>query len=143
MTNQSQRNALHLAALYASTEVLDLLTTANLSGLNADARDRDGHTPNECFLNCRSVSCAVARKSFHVEKAAWVGLMDSLRRRTETSFEVFGNDQATKAMRHDSLVPEDASDLDRNWTSSMEGNDDSASDEEYVDAEDDMLHDAR
>jgi hypothetical protein len=81
MSNLHKRNPLHLAALHASTEVIEMLTSANLSVLEAiaDAPDKDGHSPNECFMRCRSEHCAVTRKKWDVEKRAWVGLMISVR----------------------------------------------------------------
>jgi hypothetical protein len=81
MPNLHKRNLLHLAALHASTEVMEMLTSANLSILEAiaDAQDKDGHSPNECFVRCRSAHCAVTRKEWDVERRAWVRLMMSAR----------------------------------------------------------------
>ena len=58
-----------------------MLTSANLSILEAiaDAKDKDGHSPNECFVRCRSAHCAVTREKWDVEKRAWVRLMISVR----------------------------------------------------------------
>ena len=58
-----------------------MLTSANLSVLKtiADAPDKDGHSPNECFVRCRGAHCAVIRKEWGVEKRAWVRLMMSAR----------------------------------------------------------------
>lgn len=62
---------------------MDLLVAANLSGLNTINRDRDGHSPNECFMKCRSAHCAVARKPIGVERMSWLSLMKSASRRSE------------------------------------------------------------
>ena len=58
-----------------------MLISANLSVFEAiaDAPDNDGHSPNECFVRCRSAHCAVTRKEWDVEKRAWVRLMVSVR----------------------------------------------------------------
>jgi hypothetical protein len=76
-SNIHKRNALHLAALHASTEVMKMLTSANLSFLKAisDAPDKEGHSPNVCFVRCRGAHCAVTRKEWDVEKRVWVRLM--------------------------------------------------------------------
>lgn len=80
LPKQSKRNALHITALYASTDVMELLTTAHLFGLDTLARDKYGHSPDECFMECRNAHCAVARKPFDVEMASWLSLMESARR---------------------------------------------------------------
>lgn len=81
MSNIHKRNPLHLAALHASIEVMEILTSANLSVLEAivDAPDKDGHSPNECFVRCRSAHCAITRKECDLEKRAWARLMISAR----------------------------------------------------------------
>ena len=81
MSNLHKRNPLHLAALHASTEVMEILTSASLSAFEAiaDTPDKNGHSPNECFVRCRSAHCAVTRKEWEVEKRAWVRLMMSAR----------------------------------------------------------------
>ena len=93
ISNHSKRNVLHLAALHASTEMLDMLTAANLSGLEADARDKDGHSPNECFLNCRSGHCAVSRNSIDQERKSWSRLMKSARRQAGVSLYIAGEEE--------------------------------------------------
>ena len=112
--------------------MLDLLTAANLSGLDAEARDKDGHSPNECFLNCRNAHCAVARDSLDLERESWVRLMKSARRRNEDSRCIADEDEETghcseyirrKYRRSDSL-------------SSSEASSGSISEEEYMDAYD-------
>jgi hypothetical protein len=73
MSNTHKRNPLHLAALYASTEIMEMLTSANLSVLKAisDAPDKDGHSPTVCFVRCRGAHCAITRKGWDVEKRVW------------------------------------------------------------------------
>ena len=66
-------------ALHASTEAMDILASVDLRKLDADAKDNDGHTPNECFIKCRSECCALARKPFNFETESWVRLMKSVR----------------------------------------------------------------
>jgi hypothetical protein len=77
MSNIHKRNPLHLAALHASTEVMEMLTSDNLSVLKtiSDAPDKDGHSPNVCFVRCRGAHCAVTREECDVEKRVWVRLM--------------------------------------------------------------------
>ena len=130
MSNQSKRNVLHLAALHASTEVLDMLTAANLFGLDAVARDKDGHLPNECFLRCRSTHCAVARKPFDVERRSWVRLMKSARGQTEVSLGVADEDEEPE------LISEDIRDKRKDIFSISETSSGDTSEEEYVDAYD-------
>ncbi|KAG7077698.1 B-cell lymphoma 3-encoded protein [Colletotrichum scovillei] len=79
LLNNNKRSLLHLTALHGSTEAMDILASANLCGVNTAFRDKDGHTPNECFVRCRDNHCAVARKPFGSEKLAWVSLMNSAR----------------------------------------------------------------
>ncbi|KAL8789421.1 MAG: hypothetical protein Q9213_001178 [Squamulea squamosa] len=130
MSNHNKRNVLHLAALHASVEVLDMLAAANLSGLDAEARDKDNHTPNECFLNCRNTHCAVARRPFNIEKRSWVRLMRSARGLSEDSLDVANreketwvNTKATCERPGESFLINDSSS-------------DGSSDEGYVDADD-------
>ena len=101
ISNYNKQNILHLAALHASTEVMDMLTSAKLLGLDEEARDKDGHPPNECFLKCRGSHCAVARKSFDAEKSSWVGLMESARTQAEDS--IITGDEYKEV----TIVPED------------------------------------
>lgn len=130
MSNRSKRNVLHLAALHASTEVMDILTSANLSGINTTSRDKDGHSPNQCFLECRSAHCAIARKPFHEEKESWVRLLASSCGQMTSLDDVdasFGNpeivlDNICYESEDSFLVTEDSSESD--------------SEEEFVDAED-------
>ena len=131
MSNQSKRNVLHLAALHASTEVMDILTTANLFGLDAVARDKDGHSPNDCFLKCRSAHCAVGRKSFDVERRAWVGLMKSARRQNEVLLGVIDEDGET------GMITNDIRTNRKDSLFIIETGSGSTSEEEYVDAYDD------
>ena len=133
MTNRSERNALHLAALFANIETIDMLAAGNLFGLDPDARDKNGHTPNECFLKCRSAHCAVARKSFDVEKGAWARLMDSARRQNKASLDVAGNE--TRPTRRDPLTSKGIRNKNEDWSSLSEISSDNRSEEIYVDAE--------
>lgn len=127
MSNHNKQNALHLAALYASTEALEMLTAANLLGLDAEARDGDRHSPNECFLECRSAHCAVARKSFDVERWSWVKLMKSARRQTEVSCDVANEDVET------GMVSEDMCNKRKDSGFCSQTNSGSTSEEEFVD----------
>ncbi|KAK1488495.1 B-cell lymphoma 3-encoded protein [Colletotrichum abscissum] len=79
LLNNNKRSLLHLTALHGSTEAMDILASANLCGVDTAIRDKDGHTPNECFVRCRDNHCAVTRKPFESEKLAWVSLMNSAR----------------------------------------------------------------
>ena len=131
MSNHSKRNALHLAAMYASTATMDILSAASVEGLDADARDRDGHTPNECFLKCRNAHCAVARQSLEVERKSWTALMKSARGQARILLD--GGDldhqkleKFSEGTRSDH---EDPSPVD-------EMSSDSLSDDDFVDAED-------
>ncbi|KAK1542098.1 B-cell lymphoma 3-encoded protein [Colletotrichum paranaense] len=72
LLNNNKRSLLHLTALHGSTEAMDILASANLCGVDTAIRDKDGHTPNECFVRCRDNHCAVTRKPFESEKLAWV-----------------------------------------------------------------------
>lgn len=128
VSNQSKRNVLHLAALHASTEVMDMLTAANMFGLNAVARDKDGHSPDECFLKCRSAHCAVARKPFDVERRSWARLMKSALRKTEISLDVSDEDEET------GVIPEDIRHQCKDACMISETSSGSTSEEEYVDA---------
>lgn len=107
-----------------------MLSGANLSCLETEARDKDGHSPNECFLRCRSAHCAVARSSIDLERQCWVMLMQSARRQAEVSPFTAVEDEETgqktasvrsKHRRSDSL-------------SSCGTSCGTISDEEYVDA---------
>ncbi|KXH39178.1 B-cell lymphoma 3-encoded protein [Colletotrichum nymphaeae SA-01] len=79
LLNNNKRSLLHLTALHGSTEAMDILAPANLCCVDTAIRDKDGHTPNECFVRCRDNYCAVTRKPFESEKLAWVSLMNSAR----------------------------------------------------------------
>jgi ankyrin repeat protein len=85
VSNLNKRNALHLAALHATTEVMDMLAEANLLGLDPNASDKDGHSPNECFVRCRGAHCAIERKSFAEENPSWARLMRAARRQFNVS----------------------------------------------------------
>ncbi|KAF8859350.1 ankyrin [Acephala macrosclerotiorum] len=130
MSNQSKRNLLHLAALHASTEAMDMLAAADLFGLDPVAQDKDGHSPNECFMECRSAHCAVARKPFDVERKFWVRLMRSARGQTKVSLGV-GDEDEEMGVMHDDICDKHKHSFLVTETSS-----DSMSEEEYVDAED-------
>ncbi|EOO01279.1 putative ankyrin repeat protein [Phaeoacremonium minimum UCRPA7] len=45
----SGRNVLHLAALFAGQDTLNILADANIRGLDVDAVDEDGDTPLNCW----------------------------------------------------------------------------------------------
>ncbi|KXH65718.1 B-cell lymphoma 3-encoded protein [Colletotrichum salicis] len=88
--NNNKRSLFHLVALHGSTEAMDTLASANLGGVDTTIRDKDGHTPNECFIRCRNDHCAVARKPFDSEKSSWVALMNSANRQKSPSQDVTG-----------------------------------------------------
>jgi hypothetical protein len=136
-SNRSKRNALHLAALYASTEVMDMLTVADIFGIDTTARDKDGHSPNQCFLECRSAHCAITRKPFTVEKRSWARLMASARRPTKGSFDVDEEYEEAGVMLEKAEIEDKDSSLVR------EESFDSESEEEYADAEDGMNREDR
>tara|TARA_R110002003_G_scaffold121_33_gene10925 strand:+ start:3817 stop:4161 length:345 start_codon:yes stop_codon:yes gene_type:complete len=108
---------------------MQLLATANLLGLEPDTRDKDGHTPSECFLRCRSSHCAVVRESFDVEKQIWTRLMRSARGHGEVLREVFDDNDIT-------VVEDDFSDKRKDSFMSNRIVDESESEDEFVDAED-------
>ena len=81
-------------------------------------------------MKCRSVHCAVARKSFDVESRSWVNLMNSVRKQIEVSLDVDDEDEETEVM------PEDIREKRMDSFSISETSSDSMSEEEYVDAED-------
>ncbi|KAF2014140.1 ankyrin [Aaosphaeria arxii CBS 175.79] len=86
--NKSKRNILHIAALYGTTESMDMLAEAGLIGLDPDALDKDGHTPNECFIQCRDANHATTRKRFELENESWTSLMATVRRQGKPLFEM-------------------------------------------------------
>ena len=140
MKNQFGRNALHLAALYASTETMELLTAAGFSGPKPDAQDKNGNSPNECFLECRNAHCAIARKSFGEEKEAWIRLMASAHGQRKASLETADDsegfdDEGIGLMQYDSLTSEELLRDDRDEDSCKESDGDSSSEEVYIDAE--------
>lgn len=130
ISNNNKRNVLHLAALHASTEAMDMLSRANLLGLDEEARDKDRHSPNECFLKCRSSHCAVARKSFDVEKRSWVRLMKSARTPTEESVILGDVDEGM------GMVSQVLRDKRNDSGFFSDSGSDSMSEEEYMDAYD-------
>ena len=131
ISNYNKRNVLHLAALHASTEVIDMLTRAKLLGLDEEAQDKDGHPPNECFLKCRASHCAVARKSFDAERRSWVGLMKSARTQAEDS--TITGDECGEV----TTVPEDPPNKRENPGLSSDTNNDNILKEGYVNTHND------
>ncbi|KAK5123276.1 hypothetical protein LTR85_002706 [Meristemomyces frigidus] len=83
LPNHSRRTILHLAALRSSIEAMHIVSTAKLFGLDPSARDIDGHTANECFLECRDAHCAVARRSPAEERSAWTTLVNAVRKQSD------------------------------------------------------------
>lgn len=53
IVNKAQQNILHLASIHAGPECLNVLASANIGQLDADARDASGHSPLEHFENRR------------------------------------------------------------------------------------------
>ena len=130
ISNHKKRNVLHLVALHASTEAMDLLATANLHGLDTLSRDRNGHTPDECFVECRNSHCAVARKPFDVERRSWARLMKSMYEQAAVLPDFDDADEDTELLFKDIAY--------ENKTSSRltEISSDCVSEDEYMDAED-------
>ena len=130
MSNHSKRNALHLAALHGSIEAMDMLAASKITGLDATSRDTDGHTPNECFLKCRSAHCAVARMPFDMERTSFTRLLKSIAGEIEVPFAVLDEDGYRVVM------PEAVHDNRSESDLFSEISSDNMSDDEYVDAED-------
>ena len=111
--------------------MLTILTTANLRGLEAEARDKDGHSPNECFLKCRSAHCAAARDSIDLERKSWVRLMRCARRRDENSPCITNEAEETGQGFED--IGDEYRQNDSFSSSSSETSSGSISEEEFVD----------
>ncbi|KAI7330547.1 ribonuclease T2 [Hortaea werneckii] len=75
-------NALHYAALYGGTQVMKVLTEADLHGLDPLQKTKRYHTPDDCFYRYRDISCAAVRAPYEEEEAAWRTLIDSARRQS-------------------------------------------------------------
>ena len=107
---------------------MDLLTAAGLSGLDTEAKDKDGHTPNDCFLKCRSTQCAVERKPSKVERSSWATLMKSVREQpTEDPIRPFEHENRGHMLTDIYEKPRDSITI-------SEISIDDFSDEEYMDA---------
>ncbi|KAI7264429.1 hypothetical protein KC343_g585 [Hortaea werneckii] len=77
--NNSGFNALHSAALHGGTQVMKILTRADLRGLDPLQLNEHCDTPDDCFYKYRNISFAGVRAPFEEEEAAWRTLMDSAR----------------------------------------------------------------
>ena len=109
-----------------------MLAAANITALDASARDKDGHTPNECFKKCRNAHCAVSRKSFDVERTSFTKLLSSVAGKVEIPIDMIDNDKAEVILLET---------VDEDFNESIlvsEIDSDSASDKEYVDAADSL-----
>ncbi len=104
---------------------MGLLSTSCLIGVNAAARDKHGHTPQECFSRCCATYCAVARKPFDFESQSWGALIESKRRQNEGS-KCEANDEGEAML----VVEEIFDDI------LGEDDGDSTSESEYADAQD-------
>jgi hypothetical protein len=80
-TDKVGQNLLHLAALDGGVEVMQVLTDADLRGIDPYGEDNFGYAPNDCFYVGRQPLCTIIRPPFEVEEKAWLALMDSARRR--------------------------------------------------------------
>ena len=69
--NNGCEGTLHLTALYANIGIMELLTAANLRGVDAEARNIYGITPDDCFYNWRDEFCMIERAEPAEEEAAW------------------------------------------------------------------------
>ena len=105
-----------------------MLATARLVGLDAEVRDKDGHSPNDCFLKCRNAYCAVARKSLRAERGSWMKLLDSARTNYEDSYYFVNNDGEVGD------IDLRFCDQSEDTTSTSDFDSDSSIDEEYLDA---------
>lgn len=86
-TDDSGRNVLHMAALYAGTEVMQILASADLRGLDPLHRNCYGRTPDDLFYAHRDSTCTIHRPPFEEEEAAWTTLMASARRQSGLGIE--------------------------------------------------------
>ena len=74
-------NILHIAALWAGLEVMQILSGTNLQGVDPSLRSQQGgDTPDDCFYNHRNKCCTVIRSPFEEEQRVWRTLMASARR---------------------------------------------------------------
>lgn len=55
LPDSDERNVLHFAALCGSVETMNVLTDANIRGVDVNGCDIDGRTPLECFEDLRTV----------------------------------------------------------------------------------------
>jgi hypothetical protein len=129
-SNRSRRNILHLAALHASTEVMDMLSTANILGIDTAEKDKDGHSPNQCFLECRNAHCAIVRKPFAVEKRSWTRLMASVGEQAENPLKLDEEHEEVE------VILGKVADVDEDSISISEHSIDSDREDEFVDADD-------
>ncbi|EXF77969.1 B-cell lymphoma 3-encoded protein [Colletotrichum fioriniae PJ7] len=137
LLNNNKRSLLHLTALHGSTEAMDILASADLGGVDTAIKDKDGHTPNECFIRCRNDHCAIARKPFESEKLAWVSLMNSARGRNFPPQDLTAqqaDDESTVIAFEDEWSYRKRSTTSPVFVDSSDG--EASSDDEFVDAED-------
>ncbi|KAK4904259.1 Transient receptor putative cation channel subfamily A member 1 [Elasticomyces elasticus] len=67
LADRDGRNLLYLAARYAGREVMCMLASINLRGLDPLMRDRWGRTPSDCFYHQRIYN----RQPLKTEEVAW------------------------------------------------------------------------
>jgi hypothetical protein len=135
MSNHNKRNALHIAAIHASTEMMDMLASANLIGLDVKALDKDGHSPNQCFVDCRSRYCAITRGSVEAEMESWARLMSSVRMQNDESSNIF-DEKNTMDEGNEADEMSKYSRIERKDSFNISGGEsESVADEEFVDAE--------
>ncbi|KAJ0332162.1 hypothetical protein COL5a_001866 [Colletotrichum fioriniae] len=137
LLNNNKRSLLHLTALHGSTQAMDILASADLGGVDTAIKDKDGHTPNECFIRCRNDHCAIARKPFESEKLAWVSLMNSARGRNFPPQDLTAqqaDDESTVIASEDEWIYGKRSTTSPVFVDPSDG--EASSDDEFVDAED-------
>lgn len=116
---------------------MDILASADLGGVDTAIKDKDGHTPNECFIRCRNDHCAIARKPFESEKLAWVSLMNSARGRNFPPQDLTAqqaDDESTVIASEDEWIYGKRSTTSPVFVDPSDG--EASSDDEFVDAED-------
>ena len=77
--NHKGQTILHLAALYCDVNVIKLLTTANLQGVDVGAKDCNGDTAEDCFKKYRDYWYLGKRLPIEDERAALAALLTSAR----------------------------------------------------------------
>ncbi|KAI6882658.1 hypothetical protein KC360_g5360 [Hortaea werneckii] len=80
-------NVLHFAAYFGCTQIMKILTGADLRGLDPSQQDQGGSTPDDGFYLFRDMNCVAVQAPFEEEEAAWRILMNSARRQNGLSID--------------------------------------------------------